>query len=156
MIDESNNYQLGLDFFYRQNSDNFSYFRKHFLKQMTHESTQTDFSFLFHWKNHHHIIITLSSSWIVASRPSDGSKMVRIFARFVASPPSDGSKNGENSSLICGLNPLTARIFHLNFNKIGPIFSSKMGKFYLNLQNRRICRIEKCTIVLDGDVIITH
>ena len=62
MIDESNNYQLGLDFFYRQNSDNFSYFRKHFLKQMTDESTQTDFSFLFHWKIFHLIIITLSSS----------------------------------------------------------------------------------------------
>ena len=124
MIDESNNYQLGLDFFYRQNSDNFSYFRKHFLKQMTDESTQTDFS-----SYHHHIIIIkngedsslicgftalwrlgffiLSSShyhhpdlWL--HRPLMAQKMVRIFARFVASPPAEGSKNGEDSSLICG------------------------------------------------------
>ena len=47
MIDESNNYQLGLDFFYRQNSDNFSYFRKHFLKQMTDESNSDRFFISF-------------------------------------------------------------------------------------------------------------
>ena len=92
-------------FFTGKNSDNFSYFRKHFLKQMIDESLESLEIFSSSSSHHHYqnwwgfqldlwltpcwrleflsILITLSSTWSVVTTLLKVQKMVSIFAGSV-------------------------------------------------------------------------